>query len=98
MKPQGTPILQSLWKRWVWVLGQSSKSSLQFPSNHGMAHCGKRVYFSQVLNMVCEDCGKPCRNKTQQDLHSKHTGHTKFVDKVPNSFWRMLRTRPLTFN
>ena len=32
--------------------------------------------------MVCEECGKPCRNKTQQDLHSKHTGHAKYVDKV----------------
>ena len=37
---------------------------------------------AQVLNMLCEDCGKPCRNKTQQDLHTKHTGHTRFVDKV----------------
>ena len=36
----------------------------------------------QILNMICEECGKPCRNKTQQDLHSKHTGHTRFVDKV----------------
>ncbi len=40
----------------------------------------------QVVNMVCEECGKPCRNKTQQDLHSKHTGHTKYVDKVKMTF------------
>ena len=32
--------------------------------------------------MVCEDCEKPCRNKTQQDLHTKHTGHTRYVDKA----------------
>lgn len=39
----------------------------------------------QVLNMSCEECGKPCRNKTQQDLHTKHTGHAKYVDKVTNA-------------
>ena len=50
-----------------------------------MAPCGHHVRPLQVLNMVCEECGKPCRNKTQQELHSKHTGHTKFVDKVLNS-------------
>ena len=51
-------------------------------SDDDVARACNVVRAAQVLNMVCEDCGKPCRNKTQQDLHTKHTGHTKFVDKV----------------
>ena len=37
---------------------------------------------TQVLNLVCADCGKPCRSTTEQDLHTKRTGHKSFVDKV----------------
>ena len=36
----------------------------------------------QVLNLTCTECGKPCRTQTEQDLHTKRTGHTNFVDKV----------------
>lgn len=35
-----------------------------------------------VLNLVCTTCGKPCRSKTESDLHTKRTGHTDFVDKT----------------
>lgn len=35
-----------------------------------------------VLNLVCSSCGKPCRSKTESDLHTKRTGHTDFVDKT----------------
>ena len=42
--------------------------------------------------MTCEECGKPCRNKTQQDLHTKHTGHAKYVDKVTISYLEVSAT------
>uniref|UniRef100_A0A6N2MDC9 UBA domain-containing protein n=1 Tax=Salix viminalis TaxID=40686 RepID=A0A6N2MDC9_SALVM len=35
-----------------------------------------------VLNLVCTTCCKPCRSKTETDLHTKRTGHTEFVDKT----------------
>lgn len=37
---------------------------------------------AQVLNLTCTECGKPCRTQTEQDLHTKRTGHASFVDKV----------------
>lgn len=36
----------------------------------------------QVLNLQCKTCGKPCRSKTEKELHSKRTGHEDFEDKV----------------
>ncbi|KAE8653820.1 C2 domain-containing protein [Hibiscus syriacus] len=36
----------------------------------------------KALNLVCSACGKPCRSKTESDLHTKRTGHTEFVDKT----------------
>ena len=30
----------------------------------------------------CAECGKPCRSQTEQDVHTKRTGHTQFVDKT----------------
>ena len=45
----------------------------------------------QVVSMVCEECGKPCRNKTQKDLHTKHTGHARYVDKVANTHSALIR-------
>ncbi|XP_044965221.1 uncharacterized protein LOC123425510 isoform X2 [Hordeum vulgare subsp. vulgare] len=35
-----------------------------------------------VLNLVCVDCGKPCRSQTEVDLHKKRTGHAEFTDKT----------------
>ncbi|KAK7346036.1 hypothetical protein VNO80_20549 [Phaseolus coccineus] len=35
-----------------------------------------------VLNLVCTACSKPCRSKTESDLHTRRTGHTEFVDKT----------------
>ncbi|KAJ4846023.1 hypothetical protein Tsubulata_002538, partial [Turnera subulata] len=35
-----------------------------------------------VLNLVCTTCGKPCRCKTESDLHTKRTGHADFEDKT----------------
>lgn len=35
-----------------------------------------------VQRLVCTDCGKVCRNQTEQDLHTKRTGHTIFEDKT----------------
>ncbi|KAI4981171.1 hypothetical protein ZWY2020_021656 [Hordeum vulgare] len=35
-----------------------------------------------VLNLVCADCGKPCRSETEVDLHKKRTGHAEFTDKT----------------
>ncbi|KAE8818186.1 F-box protein [Hordeum vulgare] len=35
-----------------------------------------------VLNLVCADCGKPCRSQTEVDLHKKRTGHAEFTDKT----------------
>ncbi|ONK77222.1 uncharacterized protein A4U43_C02F4340 [Asparagus officinalis] len=35
-----------------------------------------------VLNLVCTTCGKPCRSKTEMDLHTKRTGHGDFTDKT----------------
>jgi hypothetical protein len=35
-----------------------------------------------VLNLVCSDCGKPCRSQTEVDLHTKRTGHKDFADKT----------------
>lgn len=40
------------------------------------------TYLTQVLNIVCTECGKPCRSDTERDLHTKRTGHTTFADKV----------------
>ena len=34
----------------------------------------KRHCWAQVLSMECEECGKPCRSQTEQDLHTKRTG------------------------
>lgn len=43
--------------------------------------------FDQVLNLVCSTCGKPCRSTTEQELHTKRTGHDSFKDKVnPHAF------------
>ena len=43
----------------------------------------KSAFFaSQVINIQCEECGKPCRSQTEKDLHTKRTGHSTFVDKV----------------
>ena len=38
-----------------------------------------------VLNLVCTTCGKPCRSKTESDLHTKRTGHGEFVDKTSDA-------------
>ncbi|KAI4976898.1 hypothetical protein ZWY2020_050505 [Hordeum vulgare] len=35
-----------------------------------------------VLNLLCVDCGKPCRSQTEVDLHKKRTGHTEFMDNT----------------
>lgn len=35
-----------------------------------------------VLNLVCSSCAKPCRSKTESDLHTKRTGHTEFTDQT----------------
>ena len=35
-----------------------------------------------VLNQMCTECGKPCRNQTDMELHTKRTGHATFQDKV----------------
>ncbi|KAE8702097.1 ankyrin repeat-containing protein [Hibiscus syriacus] len=37
---------------------------------------------SKVLNLVCFPCDKPCRSKTESDLHTNRTGHTELVDKT----------------
>lgn len=41
----------------------------------------------QVLNLECQECGKPCKSQTELDLHTKRTGHTNFADKV-DSIWK----------
>lgn len=40
----------------------------------------------QVLNLQCTICGKPCRNQTEKDMHSRHTGHLEFQNKASNTF------------
>ena len=35
-----------------------------------------------MLTLECSECGKPCRSQTEQDLHTKRTGHATFRDKV----------------
>lgn len=37
-----------------------------------------------VVTLECADCGKPCRSETEQDLHTKRTGHSSFRDKARN--------------
>jgi hypothetical protein len=37
----------------------------------------------QILRLVCKSCGKPCRSKEEQELHSKRNpGHNEFVDET----------------
>lgn len=36
----------------------------------------------QVLNLQCKECGKPCRSRTEQEMHKKRTGHESYEDKV----------------
>jgi len=52
--------------------------------DHGEAtgHASFSESTEAVLNLVCADCGKPCRSATEQDVHTKRTGHTQFVDKT----------------
>lgn len=52
--------------------------------------------FPQVLNLKCTDCGKPCRSQTEQDLHTKRTGHATFVDKVITTLLPRPCLRPVT--
>jgi hypothetical protein len=36
-----------------------------------------------LCSCLCHsDCGKPCRSKTEQELHAQRTGHSKFHDKT----------------
>ena len=42
----------------------------------------RKDFAFQVLNLQCKSCGKPCRSKTEKDLHTKRTGHDTFEDKV----------------
>lgn len=35
-----------------------------------------------MLNLQCTICGKPCRNQTEKDMHSRHTGHLEFQNKT----------------
>ena len=40
-----------------------------------------------MLTLECADCGKPCRSQTEQDLHTKRTGHSTFRDKARRLAW-----------
>ena len=41
------------------------------------------IVFLQILRLVCKTCGKPCRSKDEQDLHSKRNpGHNEYVDET----------------
>nr|GMD63536.1 vicilin-like seed storage protein At2g18540 [Ipomoea batatas] len=50
------------------------------------AELTKHTNFSEstepILNLVCTTCGKPCRSKTESDLHTKRTGHKMVVPEV----------------
>jgi len=36
-----------------------------------------------VLNLVCQECGKPCRSETEKQMHTqRNPGHDVFVDKT----------------
>lgn len=51
-----------------------------------------------VLNLICSSCGKPCRSKTESDLHTKRTGHTEFTDKTSESAKPINLENPNTTN
>jgi len=35
----------------------------------------------QVLQLVCKECGKPCRSETEKQMHmQRNPGHTEYVD------------------
>ena len=37
----------------------------------------------QILRLVCKTCGKPCRSKEEQEMHSKRNpGHVEYVDET----------------
>ncbi|KAM7273545.1 hypothetical protein ACFE04_028209 [Oxalis oulophora] len=75
------------------VLLVSSKSNLSHidmfpiqnePQEHAelTSHSNFAESTEAVLNLICTTCRKPCRSKTESDMHTKRTGHAEFVDKT----------------
>jgi hypothetical protein len=74
-KQQGMLILKRALKRSVYFL----KCFLFVPCSYKSPH----LFISQVLQLVCKTCGKPCRSETEKQLHMKRNpGHNEFVDQT----------------
>ena len=57
------------------------------PAPCGTGHSNFEESTEAVLTLECADCGKPCRSQTEQDLHTKRTGHSDFRDKARRLAW-----------
>ncbi|KAE8810477.1 F-box protein [Hordeum vulgare] len=58
------------------------ESSIAAAHAEATSHTNFAESTEAVLNLVCVDCGKPCRSQTEVDLHKKRTGHAEFTDKT----------------
>jgi hypothetical protein len=68
--------------------------STTYPTHtHTHARARRHSQFEEstrkVPRLVCAACGKPCRSDVERALHTRHTGHEEFVDRVGGAFDRV---------